>query len=133
MIKILRRLAKVSFYLLKDSFLDVILLYRRTLIKLVCALNMKEKPSGREASGQISANMDTYEKLIADPRWREQNAGKWVGIINGNLVGVSNSKQELIDRLDHEFPSTMQLVTQVYLNPEDEPILDMPGFDFVKT
>jgi hypothetical protein len=59
-------------------------------------------------------NIIAYNDLMSDSRWRKDNQGKYVAVVEGKIVGITQDKQELLELLNNpKYRNKERLIRQV--------------------
>ena len=84
---------------------------------------------GREETDWSPANDANYwtlQHLLADTEWRRRQVGKFVAIVDGEVVGVGESRGKVVEDVTGRYPDRRKLVTKIRDFEEEEDVLDLP-------
>jgi len=63
-----------------------------------------------------------HQWMAKNPKELEKHRGKWIAILNGNIIAEGNSYLEVFSETKEKFPKQLPLITYV-LNKDEEQMI----------
>lgn len=86
---------------------------------------MKENLYNSNIPENSSMSHDLFKTLLEDDQWFDENQGKWVLIVNGEIMKIDESRDAVLNLAsqDNEISGKNRFVSQV---TRDEDVVDLP-------